>query len=524
MRAVSSLLFNVPPLFAELGRGLAGDIDCSAVAINSYSLDNSPYSVRPQAIVYPKNATDLKHIISFAREYGMPITVCGKRLSRSGGTLGEGIIVDMTRHFTQVRHVNMLEHTITVDAGVTVKTLREKLRGWHMEIPVLTAQDNDATIGGLVATKSSNPSSFHHGTIREWIESATIMVDSGEEHRIADGITPSGRLLGIYQSVFPILAEQSPVIRANKPKTNDDASGYSLWNTSIGPRQLLDEIVGSEGTLGIITTVTLRLTSYKPHVLTTVIPILELSILTSHIDIAKHHRAEHIFLCDSTFVTLTEKFHPGLFPELPQSSHTLLVTHTDTDREKLHNKVRLFTKALGDPRGSCIQTENGAMINHISESKYLFSLLDAYSGGTHVASTIAEGLIVPLHEYGNFITSLHEYLSSLGNTYVITGNAGSGHVSVIALFDPRSPTYEAELSRYAQAVFSLVKKFKGGISATSGDGIIRTPYLSYIYNDATLSIFKKIKEAWDPRLIFNPGKKVSITTQYLHDHIRGLAS
>ncbi len=521
MKVVSNLIYSVPPLFAELGRGLSGDIDCSTSGINSYSVDGSPYNVRPQAVIYPKNATDIKNVVSFAREYGMPVTARGKGTARTGGSLGEGIVLDMSRHFNQIRHINMLDHTITVDAGVTIKSLREKLRGWNMDVPVLTAQDDESTIGGLIATKSGTPTTFHHGTIREWVESLTVVVDTGEEHRIADGITPSGRLLGIYQAVFPILTESAPIIRANKPVSNDDATGYCVWNTSIGPRQLLDELVGSEGTLGIITTVTFRLSVHLPHSLTTCISINDVSKLSTYIDIAKHHHATHIFLYDSMFANLAEKYHAGLLPSFPETQYVLLVTHFGIDKEKLHGMARVFTKALNIKEGLIVHTEGSNMIEHVTKSSLLFSLLNKYTGETQVPVTLCDGLIVPLHKYGELISSVTSYMSSLGNPYVMTGNAGSGHLSVVAMFDPRSPTYEMESSGFGEAVFSFIKKHKGGISSTSGDGLARTPYLTYIYNEPMLSVFRKIKEAWDPKQIFNPGKKTTINMQYLIDHLQG---
>ena len=199
----------------------------------------------------------------------MPVTTRGKGNSRNGGPLGEGIILDMTRYFSQIRTVNMLENTVTVDAGVTIGMLREKLHGWHYDIPSATSVDAGTTVGALLATKCSSSSSFHHGTIREWVESLTIVVDNGEEHILADGITPSGRLLGIYQAVFPLLTKETGVLRASKPKSHDDGTGYNLWNSSIGPRQLIDQITGSEGTLAIITSVTFRISPHKKHSLTT---------------------------------------------------------------------------------------------------------------------------------------------------------------------------------------------------------------------------------------------------------------
>ena len=232
MVKVYSPFTSVPSLFSDLAKILAGDIDCSQETLKKYSTDASPYTVRPQAVIYPKNGNDIKHVISFAREYTMPVTVRGNGSGSNGGALGEGLVLDLARYFDKIRHINMLDQTITVDAGVNIKILRERLHSWNVDIPILTAQHNSGTVGSLVSTKSVVATSFHYGTIREWVEAITVIVDTGEEHRIADGVTPSGRLLGIYQAIFPLLSMYGPTLRASKPENSDDATGYSIWNTS----------------------------------------------------------------------------------------------------------------------------------------------------------------------------------------------------------------------------------------------------------------------------------------------------
>jgi FAD/FMN-containing dehydrogenase len=519
MIKVSNPFSNIPPLFSDLAKSLAGEIECSQESLQKYSTDNSPYTIRPQTIIYPKNTTDIKNVISFAREYTMPITVRGHGTGNSAGALGEGIIVDMSRYFTHIRHINMLEHTVTVDAGVSIKELREKLHGWNMDIPLLTAQDNESTIGAFVSTKSSTPTSFHHGTIREWVEALTIVVDTGEEHRIADGITPSGRLLAIYQAIFPILTLHSPTLRAVKPETSDDATGYCLWNTSIGPRQLLDQIIGSEGTLGIITTITFRLTPYKQHVETICIPIFDKQLISSYVEIAKHHMSDHVFLYDSSFMELTDRYHPNTVPSFQDATYALSVSFTGKTEEEAFTLAHRYTKALSLQPGTFIQYNNKHFIEKITEPSFLNSLLYSYTQGSHTPITTCCGLIVPQHNYTKILEDLENYLYTIGKLYVITGNAGSGHISVLTLFDPNSRTYENEIDSYTQTIFAFIKKYKGGISAQGGEGVIKTPYIPYIFNEATIVIFNKIKKAWDPFLIFNPGKKLGTTLNYLHNHL-----
>lgn len=519
MITASSLLTRVPPLFLDLSKILSGELDCSHSTLTKYSADNSPYIVMPQAVIFPKTATDIKHVLSFAREYTMPVTVRGKGGARTGGALGEGIILDMTRYFNQIRNINMLENTVTVDAGVTVSSFLEKLNGWHYDIPLLTLQDKEATIGALLATKSSSPGSFSQGTIREWVEGLTIVVDTGEEHRIADGITPSGRLLGIYQSIFPLLTKESGILRAAKPTLHDDATGYNLWSTSIGPRQLIDQIVGSEGTLGIVTSVTFRISPIKKHTLTTCIPLHNKETIDTYVKIAKDHHATHIFMYDEAFMQLSERYHPTLVPFFANTPYVLLVTHSNSDKEKLHQLERSFRQALPLEEYLLKSIPELESVGRITDTAYLYSLLDAYTNSVQIPITVGNGLIVPLPKVAEFLNEIEGYLNTLGKLYIISGNIGSGHVSVTTLFDPHSKNYNEETTLYSQTLFSILKEYGGGMSAVGGEGLTRTPYLSMVYNDAILNLFKQIKDAWDPLSILNPGKKGAVTTRYLEQHL-----
>jgi FAD/FMN-containing dehydrogenase len=514
MLTVSSVFSSVPPLFASLSRVIAGDIDCSHASISAHSMDGSPYMVRPQAVLYPKTTSDLKHAISFAREYSIPLIVAGGMTASSGGALGEGIIIDMTRYFSAIRHVNMLEHTITVDAGASIHDIREKLSSWNLEIPVLEDEHSRATIGGLVATKSATSRSFYAGTIRDWVEGVTVIVDSGEEHALKDGVTPSGRLLGIYQSVFPLLDEHGPVLRAGKRELSDDATGYSLWSTSIGPRQLIDQIAGSEGTLAIITSITLRVVPKKLRELAVIIPVESYGLLETVSSIAKHHHAESLFMFDRAYRKLADAFHPLLIPaSLPDASLYIVAAFRGNDEHELSKKTDAFLKALPSlPDRHEIPERN---LSKFTSYAFLHDLLKEYSKGTHMVATSGEGIIVPTNSYGECAEALDIALGKTGRPYALSGYIGSGHIAATTSFDPQGLSYESDLQDYREMVFALVQTYRGGISAIGGDGLERTSALSMIFNEATRAVFKKLKYAWDPQDIFNPGKKLSISKEYL---------
>lgn len=517
MITVSSVFSGIPPLFTNLSKTLSGEIDCSQQGIESHSVDGSPYSIHPKAVVFPKNTSDIKQTIAFSREYGIPITVRGGGTACTGGSLGEGIILDMTRYFTRIHQVNMMEHTITVDAGVTIHDLKERLALWNMEIPVLWGDHGKSTVGGFVATKSATASSFHAGTIREWIEGVTIIVDTGEEHHIKDGITPSGRLLSIYQTIFPLLSENGSILQAAQREESDDATGYYLSGTSIGPRQLIDELTGSEGTLGIITSVTFRVVIAKKHAASLLLPLSE-GHLEESIRLARHHRAEALFMFDATYRELLRSARPTVLSQhLPDAPYYLIATMRDDDEHILSSRLATLLRLLPSSGGEKMDTATAAWFpNH----ENLHHLLLSHPQHVYLLTSFGEGIIVNKTSFVECLKLLDEKIGSLGFTYVLHGYPGSGHISVTTALDPRSSSCKKDLLLYNETISSIVEHFKGGLSAVSGDGLERSAYLDFVYDEVVIQTFSRIKTAWDPLSIFNPSKKTGISIEYLKKHIR----
>lgn len=517
MKEVYNKGTSILPLFLPLSQIISGEIDCSYETCNLYSTDNSQYKVTPQAVIFPKNVRDIKNIISFSHENKIPVTIRGGGTSSSGSSLCEGIIIDMKKHFNNISQINKNENTVTVGSGVKVEDLINFLTANGFDIPLLSYSSGEETIGGVFATKSVTSSSFLYGTIREWVECVSVVLDNGEEHLIKDGITPSGRLLGIYQEVFPYLTRESPHIRASRPDNNEDSTGFNIWNNSIGPRQLLDQLCGSEGTLGIITSITIRIVPKMEHIQSTLFYV-DKNLLITCVEISKKHNAKSIFLLDETQMSIISNKYPNIINEknIP-SSYALLIIHNENDIKILTSEVNSFIKALPIEKEKIFSLDNLAS-KKILSSLFTNSLLSEYSGNSRAVVTTMSTIIVPFFNYIQILNDIDSYILSTGRIYTVSGYIGSGHISLLVLFDSNSITYANDVATYTDKIVQIVKKYKGGISAYGGDGIARTPYLPNIFNDTTMSIFIKLKKMWDPNELFNPGKKTTANLNYAKKH------
>lgn len=509
--------------FAGLGDGLSGEIDSSIETLSTYSTDGSSFTVVPQAVVYPKTVHDIKKCISFAKQHEIPLIPRGSGTAGTGSCLGEGIILDMSRYFNIISHIDVKEGLVTVDAGVTIQELQRNLSLWGMEIPLFITEDDKGTIGGFFATKSITSSSFRYGSVREWVEAVTIVLSTGEEHIVKNGVTLSGQLLDIYEKVSPYIQSQAGILRTVKPENREDATGYSIWDPSIGPRQLLDHLAGSEGTLGIITSITFKISQKKVYTITTAVPIPTIELLNSCITVATHHRAHSLFMYEATCENLIRKYHHGLLSEKNMSSvpFTLLIQHTSNDLHALHRDIATCIRALPvDPHTITTLEEKTAL--QIRSHKFLTSLTTIHGQGSEVAVRTIQGGIVPLHMYPKVLQAISSYMETTSSTYMITGCAGSGHIALTTLFDRKDSNFTKNVLSYTENIVLLFKNHHGGISACGGDGITNTLYLPVLYGEAVCNIFKVIKQIWDPYSIFNPGKKIHISKRYVQEHLSAM--
>jgi FAD/FMN-containing dehydrogenase len=518
MITVSNSTHRIPPLFQDVAKMLHGDIDCSYETLQKYTKDLSPFFITPQAVVYPKNPSDIKHILSFSREYKIPVTVRGKGIGGNGGALGEGVIIDMSRYFTRMRSVNLLENTVTAEAGFSVEELLERLHPINYDIPLLSKKD-PSTVGGLIATNGATFGTFSFGSLRDWIESITIVTDEGEEHILKEGITPHGRLLGIYQALFPLLTEEAPLLRAHKPLSHVDGSGYRIWDTSIGPRQLIDEIIGSEGTLAIITSATFRITHKKSHTGTIYIPLHNKKDLEVCIREAKNKGGEKMFLYDETFMQLAQKYRQGMVPFFSETPYVLALTFSGKSEASLQEKIESYLKKIPVEAFTIKYVSGIELFETITEKGFLFSLCEDYTRGAFSIYSGLNDLVVTSPQIKEALLDIENYLHKKGLPHILTGAIDVGNISITLLFDKHNEHYGDTLLRVTQDICAIIKEYKGGVSMSSGEGLMRTPFLSYSYSDQIINLFKKIKNVWDPLGVLNPGKKVGASLTYLKQHI-----
>ncbi len=577
-------------LKSDIQKFFKGDVDDSEETLSTYSRDASIFEVRPKLVVFPKDAKDVENLVQYVNDHkkknkGLSITVRSAGTCMSGGSLNESIIVDVMRHMNvmgEVREVDpyksqpnftgaepvTIEGEVTLQPGVFYRDLEAATFKKDLLLPCFTASKSINAVGGMVGNNSGGELTLRYGKMEDYIKEMKMVFTDGHEYTIKPltrrelykKIAEPTREGQIYKKIFDLLAENEKTIVTARPPVTKNSAGYYLWNvwkkdergparphdsSGAGGEEMFDLsqlIVGSQGTLGIVTEVTLRLVAIQPKSKLVLVMLNDLQKLGDIVkDILATGPTTLESYDDKTFSLAMKYFNEfvkakgvgGLikyaFSFLPEfwmmlaggvPKLMLLVEYAGQDDAKLLTKCA-DTAALMKKykvRTRIIREEQDAK-KYWDMRRDSFALLRKHSGNLHTAPFI-DDIIVSPEKLPEFLPKLNAILAKYKNIiYTIAGHAGNGNFHIIPLMDFSDSKTIPTILELSDLVYDLTLSYGGSITAEHNDGIIRTPYLPLQFGPAMTEIFKEIKYAFDPEHILNPGKKVGGSIAYMKDHI-----
>lgn len=539
----------------SLQKVFRGDIENDDAVREKYSHDASLFEVRPEVVVFPKDTADVASLVRFVSEQKkndatLSVTARSAGTCMSGGCLNESIIMDTTRY---------LNHIISVDAergvvepGVYYRDFEKQTLLINRIMPSYTASKELCAIGGMVNNNCAGEKTIKYGKIERYVQKQTVVFADGNAYEVKPLTkTQLYAKMGqedfegnLYKHLYELIEAHYDAIMAAQPRVSKNSAGYYLWNVwnrETGIFDLNKLLVGSQGTLGITTEVTLGLVPVPKHSKMVVIYMNKIDRLGDVVDTVMRYEPESFESFDDYSMKLAIRFIRDFFKKLgfwgaiklglqfiPDMllvlrggvpKLILMVEVTGDDEQALEQRARAILEAV---RPFKFQTKIAHSVGEIDKywkiRRESFALLRNHVKGKRTAPFI-DDIIVNPHDMPVFLPRLQEILSHYKLDYTIAGHAGNGNFHIIPLMDLNSPFSSEVILDLSQKVYALVREFKGSITAEHNDGIIRTPYLSYMYSPEILELFKKVKELFDPLYIFNPGKKVGGSFDYIKTHL-----
>lgn len=553
----------------EIQKIFAGEVENDGETLNKYSRDASLLLVRPQVVVFPKDKEDVKNLVKWVGENknkykGLSITARCAGTCMSGGAIGESIIMDFSRHMNRLiggplPMQNKSAWEITVEPGMFYRDFEKITLAKDLILPCYTASKSLNAVGGMYGNNSAGERTLKYGKTEDYILRAKVVFSDGNEYEIKplskaeleNKIAQNNGEGELYRNIFNLIQENKVEIESAKPKVHKNSAGYYLWNV-INEKDtnnyfdLNKILVGSQGTLGIVTEITFKIIPETKYSKLVAVFMNDLEPLGRLVDEMLPLNPETLEAYDDKTMKLAVKFFFDFLKNkgfigmikfmlsfLPEAF--IMLTN---GFPKLIILVEFAGKSEEDVHNQCVNLENKIKHfnlkvhitkNQTEANKYWdirresFALLRKHVSGKHTAPFI-DDIIVRPEFLPKFLPELNLILGQYKIIYTIAGHVGEGNFHIIPLMDFSSADTPKIIMELGEKVYDLVARYHGSITAEHNDGLIRTPYLNKMYEPQIISIFKQVKQVFDSKNIFNPGKKVSTeneggTRDYILKHI-----
>jgi glycolate oxidase len=431
----------------------------------AYSYDATRERYEPDAVVFPRDEEDISKVLVYCNKHRIVITPRGAGSGFTGGALpaNGGIILALEKHMNKILEIDMENMVAVVQPGVVNMDLQRAVEAIGLFYPPDPASEQYSTIGGNVSENAGGMRAAKYGITKDYVMALRAVLPNGE------------------------------VIRAGK-KTIKDVAGYNIAGI----------LVASEGTLAIISEITLKLIS-KPKMKQTamgIFPSVHKAMEAVYKTMAGGVTPVAMEFLDKLSIQAVEsKYSRGL----PQDAGAILVTDVDgNSHDELNAQLDIIQSKFN---------ENGCSEFRIAKDEK--EAADLWFARRNVSPSLAvygnkklnEDITVPRSKLPELLDAIDKVAKKYGVTVPCFGHTGDGNVHTNVMVKDGNDPAQLEIGHKAiEEIFQITVDMGGTLSGEHGIGLAKAPFMGMAFNDAELALFKAIKQAFDPKNILNPNK------------------
>lgn len=520
-------------ILKNLQEELKGELLFDKLTTGLYSTDASVYRKTPLAVAFPKNVDDIKKLIHFARTNTVGLIPRTAGTSLAGQCVGDGIVVDVSKHFTKIVDFDKEKKQVRVQPGVIRDELNQYLHAHGLFFGPNTSTSNRCMIGGMVGNNSSGTTSIQNGVTRDKVISmSTILSDGSEaEFKAISSDSYNDKLGGstfeasIYKNIHKELSDSD--IRKEilnefpKPEIHRRNTGYavdellksSLFGGDISDINLCALLSGSEGTLAFTTEITLQLDDLPPKLSAMVVTHYKtLEDCLSDVEPVMGHKLHTCEMMDKVILDCTknnrEQLKNRFFVEGDPAA-LLMLEVKDHTQEGLDKQLQQLLATVEESGLSYAKPVlKGDDINKALELRKAGLGLLGNIVGDRKAVACIEDTAVALEDLKSFIGEFTQIMKDYDQDAVYYAHAGAGELHLRPILNLKKSDDVSLFRSITTDVAKLTKKYRGSFSGEHGDGIVRAEFIPLMIGDKNYELLKRIKSYFDPNNIFNPGKIV----------------
>ena len=510
-------------LAGRLGKALEGEVLFDPFSRGRYATDASIYQIEPVGVVVPKTVADIEAALAIAREEGVTVLPRGGGTSQCGQTVGESLVIDTSKSLNRVLDVDVEGRRATVQPGLVLDHLNAGLKRHGLFFPVDISTGSRATLGGMAGNNSCGARSIRYGNMVHNVHAIDAILASGERHRFApvpgnlDGLHEAGSssaYTGLVQDMRVLAAREGDEIAARFPKLLRRVGGYNIDSISPAGHNMADMLVGSEGTLGFFTELSLDLQPLPPH---KVLGICHFDTLHDAMAATRHivelgpsavELADHNLMDLARDVVLYRATIERFIEGAPGA--ILLVEFAGEDAATQQRSLAGLVTLLGDlghPRSVVEVLDDGAQAAVWDMRKAGLNIMMSMKGEGKPVSFV-EDCAVPLDDLADYTDRLTEIFAKHGTRGTWYAHASVGCLHVRPVLSMKDTSDVKAMRAIAEEAFEMVREYKGSHSGEHGDGLVRSEFHEAMFGKRIVRAFETVKDRFDPDGLFNPGKIV----------------
>ncbi|THU41489.1 FAD-binding protein [Niastella caeni] len=517
----------------QLAKDLEGELYFDKTMRVLYATDASAYREMPLAVAIPRNVDDIKKLIAFAHTHKTSLIPRTAGTSLAGQVVGDGIVVDVSKNFTQILELNAAEKWVRVQPGVIRDELNMFLKPHGLYFGPETSTANRAMIGGMVGNNSCGSNSVIYRSTREHLLEVKALLSDGSEavfsaisiddfHNKCEGATLEAN---IYKTVRSLLSDYNNQVEIRKefPKASIERrnTGYAvdvMLNmapfTAGGPEfNFCSLIAGSEGTLAFITEIKLNVVPLPPKeagLLCVHFNSIDESLRANLIALKYGPSASELidhYILDCTKDNIEQR--KNRFFVLGDPGAILVVEYARSTREEI---IEIAKQVEAEMRAAGLGYHFPLLFGE--DTKKIWTLRKAGLGllgnlpGDEKAVPVIEDTAVDVNDLPAYIRDFNEILKKYDLYSVHYAHAGSGEIHLRPILNLKTKEGNELFRTIAEEIATLVKKYSGSLSGEHGDGRLRGEFIPQMVGEKNYQLLKQIKYTWDPKNIFNPNKIV----------------
>ncbi|HSR71743.1 MAG TPA: FAD-linked oxidase C-terminal domain-containing protein [Kiloniellales bacterium] len=507
-------------LAGRLARELEGEVLFDAFSRGRYSTDASLYQVEPIGVVVPRGIADIVRILEIAGDAGVPVLPRGGGTSQCGQTVGEAIVIDVSKHLDRVLEFDAEARTAKVEPGVVLDVFNRFLEPHGLFFPVDVSTSSRATIGGMAGNNSCGARSVRYGMMRRNVRAIDALLADGSAARF--GLLESEprtngnpRLTAMVEQLLELGRREASEVAARFPKVHRRVGGYNIDALATNePVNLSHLLVGSEGTLALSTAIELELQPIPRH---KVLGVCHFPTFYQAMDSTRHIVGlgpSAVELVDRTMVELARDiplFRAALERFVKGDPAALLLVEFAGDDQAAQRRALADLDALMASLGfpdAVVEAIDPAFQRSIWDvRKAGLNIMMSMKGDGKPVSFI-EDCAVPLEDLAEYTDRLTQVFHKHGTEGTWYAHASEGCLHVRPVLNLKLEADVKKMRAIAEEAFAMVREYKGSHSGEHGDGLVRSEFHEVMFGRRMTEAFETVKAIFDPEGRLNPGKIV----------------